>query len=159
MPVDLDKISSHVKALEGNLEPGGKDRVAVIDRVALKKDWAPSGDASYWVDILWNPLTGHMQVWRQWRFNQSGTWIEGNNYAGRASKNADAINSIFVEAVQRQLTEKDYVVVERQKGHNSPAVNIDFDGPVRVAKAPTLEEIEESKPAILKRKKGSHDWW
>jgi len=158
MGIDLDKITSLSAARERGITPGDEG-VGVVDRIALRQSWAPRGDASYWVDILWNSKSDLMQVYRSWRFykKDESKWIEGHTWMGKASANSSVVMDSFESAVTKQLT-KGYEVDERQSTHRSPAYGIKFEGS-KIVRAPMVTEAEDPTPEIYKRGKGTHDWW
>lgn len=131
----------------------------MVDRIALRQSWATRGDASYWIDILWDSKSDLMQVFRSWRYynKTESKWIEGHTWMGRAANNKSVISDAFEGAVAQQLA-KGYQVDERQKTHRSPAQAIDFEG-TKIVRAPVVTEAEDPTPEIYKRGKGTHDWW
>jgi hypothetical protein len=160
MALDLEKFCAKAQTREqGGIKPGDSG-VSCVDRVALRKEWARPGQASYWVDILRSSVTGETQVHRNWRwFNKKeNAWVEGGTSCGKPSNSAPVTADTFQQQVFKQL-EKGYVIDERQTRHRSPAKSIDFGKPRTAVRAAMATEEDDPTPAIYARKKGTHDWW
>lgn len=141
--VDLSRLV----ARKGDLNPNNPT-VESVHRVALRKNWARPGKASYWVDVLWCSLREQYQVYRSWRWPQNGKMVEGYCWSGRPGDRERAIDNLY-PLLKTLVDEKAYVVDQVFQGPKSP-LPLDSEATQGAVPQPTATGLPAAagKPAV-----------